>query len=270
MDLTTIVGEVRSVVREVASRIEEIRSQPIAPDVKEDQSPVTKADHEADALLRSRLTELLPVGWLSEETADAPNRLSERLVWVVDPLDGTKEFIKGIPEYSVAVALVEEGSPILGVVHNPATGETFWGAKGLGAHRGEERMSVQEGDTLLASRSEMKRGEFEPFVRDWNVIPRGSIELKLAHIAAGLGAVTFSRGPKHEWDVCAGALLVEEAGGRVTDLFGEPLRFNQAFPKTRGILAGAPRAFEAALDRIREVGASDRMLELEEGGGRRE
>ncbi len=274
--------DVREIVHTAARRIQAVRAESIETDLKKDKSPVTRADHESDALLRTRLTSLLPVGWLSEETADRPDRLRERLLWVVDPLDGTKEFIKNIPEYSIAVALVEDGEPILGMVHNPATEESFWGVKGLGAFRDSGKpIAVHEGSVILASRSELKRGEFEPFVREqgagrrgedvvtspssllppWEVVGRGSIQLKLAHVAAGLGSVTFSRGPKHEWDVCAGALLVAEAGGKVTDLFGDSLVFNQAFPKTRGILAGAPVAYTAVLERIRDIGASDRMEE---------
>lgn len=261
-DRRALLEEVRAVVREAAERIEAIRAEPFATDLKDDSSPVTRADREADALLRARLLALVPAGWLSEETADAPERLDQRLVWVVDPLDGTKEFIQGIPEYAVAVALVEDGRPILGVVHNPATDEVIWGARGVGVFGGDVPVTVMDGTTLLASRSELKRGEFEPFQNRWNVVPRGSIQLKLAHVAAGRGAVTLSRGPKHEWDVCAGALLVEEAGGRATALFGDPLVFNQAFPKTHGVLAGAPAAYAAALARIHQVGASDRMAEL--------
>lgn len=267
MDLERLIMDVREIVHTAARRIQAVRAESIETDLKKDKSPVTRADHESDALLRTRLTSLLPVGWLSEETADRPDRLRERLLWVVDPLDGTKEFIKNIPEYSIAVALVEDGEPILGMVHNPATEESFWGVKGLGAFRDSGKpIAVHEGSVILASRSELKRGEFEPFVareqgQGWQVVGRGSIQLKLAHVAAGLGSVTFSRGPKHEWDVCAGALLVAEAGGKVTDLFGDSLVFNQAFPKTRGILAGAPVAYTAVLERIRDIGASDRMEE---------
>ncbi len=92
----------------------------------------------------------------------------------------------------------------------------------------------------------------------------GSIEYKLGLVGAGDASVTFSRGPKHEWDVCAGAIIIEEAGGRVTDLFGDPLVFNQAFPKTKGILAGAPNAYDRALAQLAETGASDRMDEFKD------
>ncbi|MGD8700476.1 MAG: inositol monophosphatase family protein, partial [Gemmatimonadales bacterium] len=105
-------------------------------------------------------------------------------------------------------------------------------------------------------------GEFDTFQHDWRVEAIGSIEYKLALVAAGEAAVTFSRGPKHEWDVCAGAIIVTEAGGLASELFGERLRFNQSFPKVKGILAGAPRAYEMARTQIASIGASDRMDEL--------
>ncbi len=243
----------------------EIRAEGVVAARKHDSSPVTRADRESDSLLKRELRELEPVGWLSEETSDSQERLGEDRLWVVDPLDGTKEFMKGWPEYSVAVALVEKGDPLLGVVHNPATGDVFSAARGLGAFRNGRGIRVREGDRLLASRSEVRRGEFEPFGEAWDVQPVGSIQYKLALVAAGEAAVTFSRGPKHEWDVCAGALIVAEAGGLATDLFGDRLRFNQPFPKVKGILAGASGAYARARNEIAAIGASDRMDELTEG-----
>jgi myo-inositol-1(or 4)-monophosphatase len=228
---------------------------------KGDAGPVTEADRRADTLLRHELTSVYSAGWLSEETSDSPERLAADAVWVVDPLDGTREFVKGLPEYVVAIGLVDRGLPVLGVIHNPQTGDTFWAQRGAGAFRNGTRVRVAEGNRLLASRTEMRRGEFEPFT-DWQVEAIGSIQYKLALIAAGDAAVTLSRGPKHEWDVCAGALIVAEAGGMATDMFGMPLRYNQAFPKVPGILAGAPDAFARALKRLQETGASDRMDEL--------
>ena len=96
----------------------------------------------------------------------------------------------------------------------------------------------------------------------------GSIALKLAMVAAGEASVTLSRGPKHEWDVCAGALLVTEAGGAATDAVGGALAYNRPFPKVRGILAGAPEACGRALSLVRSVGVSDRMRELDGGRGK--
>ncbi len=231
---------------------------------KLDGSVLTAADRAADTLLKARLLGLRPVGWLSEETADSPNRLTARELWIVDPLDGTKEFVQGLPEYTVAIALVRDGRPVLGVVHNPATGDTWSAMRGAGACDGTgRRLSVAAGRGLLASRTEIRLGEFEPFAADWDVQPLGSIQYKLARIADGSAALTFSRGPKHEWDVCAGALLIEEAGGLVPDLFGEPLRYNQSFPKHPGVLAGHPESVAAARGLIAALGGSERMRELD-------
>lgn len=244
--------------------IEEVRAATTGVEVTEkaDLSPVTIADKESDALLRVRLTALLPgAGWLSEETADDPSRLTHSDTWIVDPLDGTKEFIAGIPQYAVAIGLVHKGEPVIGVVHNPVSGEMFSAVRGGGAWKDDAPILVAEHGALLASRSEVKRGEFAPFT-DWRLEPIGSIALKLALVASGHGAATLSRGPKWEWDVCAGSLIVREAGGRASDMFGQELRFNNPHPKVRGVLAGAPNAFARALSRLREVGESERMAEL--------
>ena len=262
-DLLALLEGARDATRAASAVIEEIRAGAVHGALKADESPVTAADHAADALLKERLLGLLEVGWLSEETADSPDRLSRETLWVVDPLDGTKEFLKNIPEYSVAVALVHEGQPVLGIVQNPSTGSCFWATKGGGAFRDGEPVRVREGNRMLASRSEMKRGEFTPFIDGWDVVHTGSIEYKLGLIAAGEGAATLSRGPKWEWDVCAGSLIVTEAGGLATDVFGGPLRFNQSFPKVKGILAGAPEAYRTALAQVADMGASDRMQEME-------
>jgi myo-inositol-1(or 4)-monophosphatase len=266
-DIQQLLAETCRITTAAGELIETIRTEGFKAATKGDMSPVTRADREADALLRGRLLRLAPVGWLSEETADDPARLSRDRLWVVDPLDGTKEFVKGIPEYSVAVALVENGEPLLGVVHNPATGDTFSAARGAGAFRNGRPIRCVEGKTALASRSETARGEFSPFVDSWDVRSVGSIQLKLALVAAGDAAVTFSRGPKHEWDVCAGALIVAEAGGLATDVYGDPLRYNQAFPKVKGILAGARAAYARALRQIGAIGASERMDELADTRG---
>lgn len=210
---------------------------------KKPDNPVTDADYAADNLLKERLRTRLPqAGWLSEETVDSPERLQEEYVWVVDPLDGTKEFVMGIPEFSVSVALVQNGRPVLGVVHNPATGETYAALEGSGVrHNGQEvrptSRSRLEGAVVDASRSEWKRGEFDPFKEIVQVNVMGSIAYKLARVAAGQADATWSRGPKSEWDICAGALLVQEAGGRCVNLSDQAFTFNQPRPKVSGIIA---------------------------------
>lgn len=224
--------------------------------------PLTPADLEANDALRSVLMGERPdYGWLSEETADNPDRLDRRRVWVVDPIDGTRSYIEGIAEFGVSVGLVEDGRAVVGVVLNPATGELFRAVRGGGAwldrvdsDAAPERLHVSVRDTeeqavLLASRSEIRAGEFDPFHGGWRVSPLGSTAYKLARVATAEGDVFVSRGPKSEWDVCAGALIVEEAGGRATDLKGRVLRYNRPDPRVYGIMAsnGKLHAYVAAI-----------------------
>lgn len=210
---------------------------------KAPDNPVTDADFASDSLLKRRLMALLPdAGWLSEETADDSARLGKRYLWCVDPLDGTKEFILGIPEFTISVALVEDSAPILAAIYNPVTHELYSAARGQGFFYHGERSRPSDrrdlaGARVDASRSERKKGEFAPFEAMFELRTVGSVAYKLARVAAGQCDATWSRGPKHEWDICAGVLLVEEAGGVVVDLDGEPCQFNKPFPKVNGIIA---------------------------------
>ena len=257
MDLGTLLQDVLGAASEAASVIQDVRSRTFEHELKEDRSPVTEADHAADALLKERLLGVLDCGWLSEETADNEDRLTQSLLWVVDPLDGTKEFIKGLPEYSVAIALVEDRRPILGVVHNPVTGEVFAAVRGGGATKNGKKVSIMEGTRLLASRSEIKRGEFAPFESDWDVVATGSIEYKLGLVGAGDASVTFSRGPKHEWDVCAGAIVVEDHyGNEFVSIELETGLFDWAYPSPKHEFYSSPAI---ASDRV-VVGGRDKKL----------
>jgi myo-inositol-1(or 4)-monophosphatase len=179
---------------------------------------------------------------LSEEGRDDPARLRAPRVWIVDPLDGTREFTLRVPEFCVCVALVEEGRPVVGVEYNPATDQLYSAARGAGTTMNgtPARVSTQPHVSLakvLASRSEDKRGEWEPFKPYCHVVLTGSVAYKLAELSAGNGDATFTLTPKNEWDVCAGALLVEEAGGKVTELDGRPMRFNRPSPLRPGMIA---------------------------------
>ncbi len=207
--------------------------------------PVTEADRAVDALLREMLLKD-GEGWLSEETVDDPSRLEKRRVWVVDPLDGTREFVEGIPEFCVSVGLVEDGKPIAGGICNPATGEMFLGSVATGvtyngkAARASQR-STLESALVLASRSETKRGEWEAFKNSGlNIVATGSVAYKLARVAAGLADATFTLTPKNEWDVAAGAALVLSAGGSVRMLDSSELRCNQKNPLLSGLVACGP------------------------------
>jgi len=225
---------------------------------KANEDPVTTADLKADNILREGLTKDFPgTGWLSEETRDDYSRLDKKMVWIVDPIDGTKEFVSGIPEYAVSVALVEDGEPILATVYNPTAEELFAAARGQGtwlngkAIHAEHTISTKP--VLLASRSEIQRGEFEPFEPFARIRPCGSIAYKLALVAAGMADATFSLGPKNEWDIAAGVLLVNESGGYANNLNGTPFIFNQRTTLVDGIVATTKHAAQPVRKLIDQV-----------------
>jgi len=207
--------------------------------------PVTEADRAVDAVLRQNLLRD-GEGWLSEETADNMSRLDKARVWIVDPLDGTREFVKGLPEFCVSIGFVENGVPVAGGIYNPATKETFVGAVDSGvlyngqAARASLRTAL-DGALILASRNEVKRGEWKPFEDGpFKVQAMGSVAYKLARVAAGLADVTFTLTPKNEWDVVAGAALVKSAGGFVSTLEKTDLTANRRDPLLSGLLASGP------------------------------
>jgi myo-inositol-1(or 4)-monophosphatase len=219
--------------------------------------PVTEADRALDAVLRKELLRE-GEGWLSEESVDDPIRLQRSHVWVVDPLDGTREFVKGIPEFCVSIGFVENGRPVAGGIYNPATDETFLGSIESGVtYNGKQSQPSQrktlEGALVLASRSEVKRGEWKPFENsEFKIRPMGSVAYKLALVSMGLADVTFTLTPKNEWDVAAGAALVLSAGGFVGTLENLPLRCNSKNPLLSGLLASGPYLREELLAAVRE------------------
>src|SRR3984885_6121237 len=178
----------------------------IETEYKAGHDPVTEADRALDAVLRKELL-CEGEGWLSEESVDDPIRLQRSRVWVVDPLDGTREFVKGIPEFCVSIGFVENGRPVAGGIYNPATAETFLGSIDCGVtYNGKPAVASQrstlEGAVILASRSEVKRGEWKAFEKSsFQVRAMGSVAYKLALVSAGLADVTFTLTPKNEWDV---------------------------------------------------------------------
>lgn len=238
--------------------------------------PVTASDLEADRILRQRIGEARPDdGWLSEETQDDPARLGKRRVWIVDPLDGTRSYVAGRPEYAVSVGLAEDGIAVVGVVYDPASGELYWATRGGGAWktdapadapaRGQaQRIHVREArpgepPAMLASRSEIRSGEFAFFGDGWQLAPLGSTAYKLAKLAEGAAQAFVSRGPKSEWDVCAGGLLVEEAGGRITDLRGDPLRYDRPDPSVYGVVASNGALQARLLAMVARMPAPERL-----------
>jgi myo-inositol-1(or 4)-monophosphatase len=217
----------------------------IETEYKAGHDPVTEADRALDAVLRKELLRE-GEGWLSEESADDPIRLQRSRVWVVDPLDGTREFVTGIPEFCASIGFVENGRPVAGGIYNPATDETFLGSIDSGVtYNGKPARASQQrtldGALVLASRSEVKRGEWKAFENSVvKIRPIGSVAYKLALVSAGEADITFTLTPKHEWDVVAGAALVLSAGGFVSTLDKSDLMANRRDPLLSGLLASGP------------------------------
>lgn len=215
--------------------------------------PVTAADEAADDLLRR----ILPgegEGWLSEESVDDPARLGCHRVWVVDPIDGTREFIEGIPEWCVSIGLLEDGVPVAGGIYNPVTDEMVLGSleDGVtlnGAAVEVTRPAADDRIIVLASRSEIRRGEWERFQNGrFDVRPCGSVAYKMALVAAGLADATWTLVGKSEWDVAGGTALVRAAGGVVTLADGGEPGFNKARPVFPNLVAAGPEVGRAAVD----------------------
>jgi myo-inositol-1(or 4)-monophosphatase len=219
---------------------------------KAGHDPVTEADRALDAVLRKELLRD-GEGWLSEESVDDPIRLQRSHVWVVDPLDGTREFVQGIPEFCVSIGFVEDGRPVAGGICNPATNEVFLGSVESGVtYNGKPARPSQRktlaGALILASRSEVKRGEWKTFENSGcEIRPMGSVAYKLALVSAGLADATFTLTPKNEWDVVAGAALVQAAGGFVSTLEKTNLTANRRDPLLSGLLSSGPFLRETLL-----------------------
>ena len=205
-------------------------------------NPVTTADLEANRRIQEIIRQRYPKdGWLSEEDKDDTSRLRAARVWVIDPIDGTKEFIEGVPQFAVSIGLVLEGLPVLGIVYNPAKEKLYHAVKGGGALLNGRPIHVcqrqeMQGASLLVSRSE-PRQKFQPFADMCRLEPMGSIAYRLAMVAGGEGDGTLTFRSLREWDVCAGVAIVEEAGGVVVDGGGRRLLFNREDTRHRAIVA---------------------------------
>ena len=213
---------------------------------------VSEADVEVDQAIQETLLGAFPDdGWLSEEAADTPARLRKRRVWIVDPLDGTREFLQGVPEYAVSIALAVNGEARVGVVYNPAEDELHAAAVPPPAAEAGELGTLDPAQRLadsfmLVGRGEWRTGDLPPVPRGTQVLPVGSIAYRLALLASGTGCLVFTVGRRSEWDIAAGAALLTARGATVTTLEGRPLTFNQAQPTIAGLIAANPTIHQEA------------------------
>lgn len=215
-------------------------------------NPVCEIDLALDAILRERLTALLPdTGWLSEETVDNPDRLAFDRVWVVDPIDGTRDYLRGRPGWAVSIALVEHGQPVIGVLDAPARGEVWTGRKGQGAWRNGERLRTGNRSQLAGAR--VPADSLPKVDQDLAMVFKpNSIALRIAMVAAGEADLLATLRWGNEWDIAAAILLAREAGATVTDALGGALEFNTPAGEAFGVLATVPGIHAQAVERLRE------------------
>jgi 3'(2'), 5'-bisphosphate nucleotidase len=249
--LGSLLEEVGRLARRAGQAIEAVRGGPLDAEEKADGSPVTRADRAAEAVLVEGLRALLPgVAVVSEEgDVEAAIASAGSSHWLVDPLDGTKEFLKGLPEYTVNVALVEAGVPVLGTVYVPPADCLYLAARGLGARRrdgrGETRLqtaSVAHPRRAVVSRSHLSPETSALLARlgVTETLARGS-SLKMCAVAEGAADLYPRLGPTRLWDTAAGAAIATEAGCDVVALDGTPLRYDLAGGLVRpGFLVLAP------------------------------
>jgi len=226
-------------------------------------NPVTEADIEIDAFLKDTLLAARPhYGWLSEETADHPARLTRERIFVVDPIDGTHGFLKGRPHFTIVATVVTEGRPVAAAIFNPITDEMFAAATGEGATGNGAALAVSTKPDLPHSRLLTGRDLIDDprWPTPWpplTVESRASIAYRMGLVARGDFDAMVSLTDKSDWDLAAGDLIVREAGGRVTSQTGETLRYNQTKPVQQGVICAGPALHERLLERLREFPAHE-------------
>lgn len=218
-------------------------------------NPVCDADIAVDSFLKRELSALLPAaGWLSEETGDTTERLRNDLIWLVDPVDGTRDFLRGQPGWAVSVALVSAGRPLIGLLEAPARGERWEAEAGQGATRNGEPLTASTRMRFAGAR--VPADTLPRIDADLISVPRpNSIALRISMVAADEADLCATLRWGYEWDIGAAALIAREAGAAVSDAFGDALAYNKRDPRAFGVLVSAPAIHAAAVGRLAERAA---------------
>jgi len=217
--LSAVLERISSALAAAGEALEDFTPGRIEARRKAGGSPVTEADLAVNRVLHEVLLSD-GEGWLSEETRDNPERLSRARVWIVDPIDGTKEFVMGLPEWCISIGWIEDGQAVAGGIYNPTAGHLILGSVETGVTLNGEPVTPRSTGsrnkaTVLASRSEVGRGEWAEYEdREFTITTMGSVAYKLGRVAAGLDDATWTLVPKNEWDIAAGVALLNAAGGR--------------------------------------------------------
>jgi len=223
---------------------------------KGEDDPVTEADLAIDAFLKQKLGDARPsYGWLSEETQDDPTRLGKNDVWVVDPIDGTRAFIKGRPHFTICVASVKDGIPQASAVYNPITDDLYRAVDGGGAFVNDTPLRVSATPTLDGCKMLGYGNMFKhpAWPRKWpemDIENRNSVAYRMVLVAAGDFDATLALNWKSEWDLAAADLIVREAGGLCTTYQGDRFTYNNKDTKRRSVVAAGPAIHEEMMDRM--------------------
>lgn len=223
---------------------------------KTPNNPVSEADLEVDRFLKRELHALLPsAGWLSEETADDKVRTASGLIWLVDPIDGTRDFVRGRDGWAVSVALVSANKPLIGMLAAPARGEEWLAVAGQGATLNGQPIRASTRTTFPGARvpTHTLPKEDSDLVA---VDQPNSIALRIAMVADDRADLVATLRWGYEWDIAAATLIAREAGAEVTDAFGRPLAYNKHDPRDFGVLVCSPAIHAAAVERLAERAAA--------------
>lgn len=221
-----------------------------------DDSPVTKADLAVNTRLAQVLRDARPhYGWFSEETPDDPSRLSAERVFIVDPIDGTRSFIEGEKTWAHALAVVENGKPTAAVIYLPMLDKLYAARLGGGASLNGRpiatgAVTTPETAQVLATRASLNPEFWPGGVPAMRRSHRPSLAYRESLVAEGRFDAMITFRPTWEWDIAAGALILSEAGARITDRHGAALRFNAADPRADGLVAANPHLHRALIDRL--------------------
>jgi myo-inositol-1(or 4)-monophosphatase len=263
IDLASDLELIRKAAHEAGILAVRLRKAGLTTEIKSDNTPVSNADLEVDELLKAMLAKARPdYGWLSEETADDPARLGRDRVFVVDPIDGTRAYVKDRPWWAVSIGVVEAGRPVAGVIHAPDVEETYHAVTGQGAWRNGQRIQPTGADVLadcgmLADAPMFKHPAWRQPWPEMNVVSRNSVAYRLCLVASGDFDAALALSSKAEWDLAAADLIATEAGCLVTNHKGLTFRYNQPVPKVRSLVCAGPALHQLILERVQPINLPD-------------
>ncbi|MBS3763936.1 MAG: 3'(2'),5'-bisphosphate nucleotidase CysQ [Planctomycetes bacterium] len=235
--LDKLIPSLKDIARDAGAEAHRIAQGPVEADRKADGSPVTRADRASHRIIVSALEKLAPSLPIISEEGDLPKPGRDTFpaqFWLIDPLDGTKEFLKKNGEYTINIAVIEDSAPVLGVIYAPALDGLYWAAVGMGAWKQEAGekpmriMSSREGPFTAAISRSHASPEVESYLGRLGVeeVVRCGSSIKLCAVAEGKADIYPRFGPTWLWDTAAGAVIAREGNGAVVDLNGDPLKYD--------------------------------------------